>query len=117
MLHIGTHMYAHINTERCVLKQFFHHFSVHKLLTPIGANCMVIRKQNDIGPEAWTIKKKKKRSHSKFTLKGDYVLLQDHGSLFPKHLCDLRIQVRFSVLLGFSQAPISPQLLLNISIT
>lgn len=60
MLHIGTHMYAHINTECCVLKQFFHHFSVHKLLTPIGANCMVIRKQNDIGPEAWTIKKKKK---------------------------------------------------------
>lgn len=60
MLDIGTHTYVHANTEQCVLKQFFHHFSVHKLLTPHGANCTVIRKHNDVGPDTWTIKQKKK---------------------------------------------------------
>lgn len=51
MLDIGTHTYVHTNTEQCVLKQFFHHFSVHKLLTTHGANGMVIRKHNDTEPE------------------------------------------------------------------
>lgn len=114
MLDIGTHTYVHTNTEQCVLKQFFHHFSVHKLLTPHGANCMVIRKHNDTGPETWKIKQKK--NNSKLTSKCDCVLIEDQGSLSPKHLCDTRIQVRFSVTLGFSQAPISPQLLLSILI-
>lgn len=109
MLDTGTYTYVHTNTVQCVLKQFFHHFSVHKLLTPHGANCMVIRKYNDIGPETWTIKQQQKRSHSKLTSKCDCVLTEDQGSLFPRHLCDTRIQVMFPVTLGFSRAPISPQ--------
>jgi len=51
--------YVHAKTEQCVLKQFFHHFSVHQLLTPNGANCTVIRKQNDIGHEALQLEKRK----------------------------------------------------------
>lgn len=58
----------------------------------------------------------KKRSNSKLTSKCDWVLAKGRGSLSPKHLCDTKIHVRFSVTQGFNQALTSPRLLLSVFI-